>query len=396
MKRRDFTRSLSVQAVAASTLPSALLASDDVDIEEIDIEKPMDQVSDLVDLFYAHMKLCEVKEGETFLFYATPGIQRKEYITASLAAAKLLGANAFSLVANSPGIGNEGVPTGLPGGAAGGEGSLLGATFVAADVVYGEIPLYNDGHNAALAAGTRTLQVFQPAETLKRMYPHEEVTKRSYAGAEVMRAANEIRVTDDFGSDFTLSKNGRPGHAQVGFTKDKGRWDHWPSGLVACGPIETESNGVYVIKKGDIILSLQHRATSDIKITLEDGRLVKIEGGYDAQMIRERLELFQLPDGQQYDSDGNLNDPFRISHAGWGTEHRAQWQVFGMDSESMYGSVMVSLGRNVFDYTGKYAGLDGENYTPIHIDICCRNKNLYLDGELIVSSDNEIIPPELA
>ena len=62
MKRRDFTKAFSVQAVAASALPSALLASNDVHIEEIDIEKPMDQASDLVDLFYAHMKLCEIKE----------------------------------------------------------------------------------------------------------------------------------------------------------------------------------------------------------------------------------------------------------------------------------------------------------------------------------------------
>ena len=61
MKRRDFTKALSVQAVAASALPSVLTASNDVDIEEVDIEKPMDQASDLVDLFYGHLKLNGVK-----------------------------------------------------------------------------------------------------------------------------------------------------------------------------------------------------------------------------------------------------------------------------------------------------------------------------------------------
>ena len=388
MKRRDFTKALSVQAVAASALPSVLTASNDVDIEEVDIEKPMDQASDLVDLFYGHLKLNGVKEGETFLFYSTPGFARKEYITASLAAAKMLGANAFSLVATSPGKGTARWAD---------QGSLLEETFLASDIVYGQIPLYTDAHNAALAAGTRTLMVGQGVETLKRMYPHEDVIKRTYAGAEVLRTANEIRVTDDFGSDFTLRKDGRKGHAQVGISKDKGRWDHWPSGLIACGPLETESNGIYVVKEGDIILGLQHRATSDVTITLEGGRLVNIEGGYDAQMIRERLELFQLPDGQQYDSDGNLNDPFRIAHAGWGTEHRAQWQIVGMDSESMIGSLMVSIGRNMFGSSDKYAGLHGKNYTPVHIDICCRNKNLYLDGEQIVSAEGggKILPPEL-
>ena len=389
MKRRDFAKAFSVQAVAASALPSALLASNDVDIEEIDIEKPMDQASDLVDLFYAHLKLCEVKAGETFLFYSTPGFARKEYITASLAAAKMLGANAFSLVAtsNSSATSDRDLAP----------SQLLEKTFLASDIVYGQIPLYTDAHNVALAAGTRTLMVTQGVDTLKRGFPNEDVIRRTYAGAEVLRTANELRFTDDFGSDFTLRKDGRKGHAQVGVSKDKGRWDHWPSGLIACGPLETESNGIYVVKRGDIILGLQHRATSDVKITLEGGRLVKIEGGYDAQMIRERLELYKLPDGAQYDSDGNLNDPYRIAHAGWGTEHRAQWHIVGMDSESMIGSVMVSIGRNMFGSSDKYAGLHGKNYTPVHIDICCRNKNLYLDGEQIVSSENggTILPPEL-
>ena len=153
MKRRDFTKALSVQAVAVSALPSALTASNDVDIEEVDIEKPMDQASDLVDLFYGHLKLNGVKEGETFLFYSTPSFARKEYITASLAAAKLLGANAFSLVAtsNSSATANRDLAP----------SQLLEETFVASDIVYGQIPLYTDAHNAALAAGTRTLMVGQ-------------------------------------------------------------------------------------------------------------------------------------------------------------------------------------------------------------------------------------------
>ena len=143
---------------------------------------------------------------------------------------------------------------------------------------------------------------------------------------------------------------------------------------------------------GDVILGLQHRCLDEVRITMEAGRLVRIEGGYDADMIRERLELFE----DYVDPDGNLADPFRISHAGWGTEHRAQWHVMGMDSESMYGSVMVSIGRNMFDSGDRYAGLGGLNYTPVHIDICCRNKRMYLDDELIVDSDNTIVPADLA
>ena len=39
--------------------------------------------------------------------------------------------------------------------------------------------------------------------------------------------------------------------------------------------------------------------------------------------------------------------------------------------------------------------LAGTNYTKAHIDLCCRHKNLYLDGELIVNEDEEIVPEYL-
>ena len=124
---------------------------------------------------------------------------------------------------------------------------------------------------------------------------------------------------------------------------------------------------------------------------MEKGRLTKIEGASDARMLREHLQRY----ADIKDPKGNLSDPFRIAHAGWGTEHRAQWHVMGMDSESQYGNVMVSIGRNMFDSKDEYSGLGGKNYTPVHVDVCCRDKKLYLDGELIVDN-NRIVVPALA
>lgn len=368
MKRRDFCKSVSIQTLAASTLPAALLA-ENVRVEEVDPEPRSKQAADLVDLFTRHMRICKVEEGETFLFYSNPGYARPEYITASLAAAKALGANAFSLVAMS--------------GTA--ESDMLQSAFVGADIVYGAIPLYADAHNFAVRSGTRTLMVQQPVETLRRMFPDEDVIRRTSTGARRIEEANEIRVTDDQGTDFTMGKAGRKGAYGCGVSDVPGRWDHWPSGLVTCAPLEDRAEGVYMINPGDIILGLQLRCQSQVKITLEGGRLTKIEGGMDADMLRERLEFYS----DDRDPQGRLSDPFRISHAGWGAEHRAQWHIMGMDSETMYGSIMVSLGRNMFDSLG------GANYTLAHVDICCRNKRLYLDGDLIVDN-NKILPPELA
>ena len=72
MKRRDFCKSVSIQTLAASTLPAALLA-ENVRVEEVAGEPDSQQEADLVDLFTRHMRLCKVSAGETFLFYSTPG-----------------------------------------------------------------------------------------------------------------------------------------------------------------------------------------------------------------------------------------------------------------------------------------------------------------------------------
>ena len=116
---------------------------------------------------------------------------------------------------------------------------LLEAAFKAADIVYGQIPLYTDAHNAALASGTRTLMVAQGVETLRRMFPDDDVIKRTYAGAERMWAANEIRVTDDRGSDF-------------------GRW-------IECLPVDVEQ-GL------NVKVTTQHYAETSVRLATRWGR----------------------------------------------------------------------------------------------------------------------------
>lgn len=315
---------------------------------------------DLINLFKDELHLCNVRKDETVLIFTDPKFKYPLYGGAALSASKLLGAQAYILATPSD--------------------TELSSEFVLnswkqADMVIGitSIPwLYTDAHNEALAQGTRTLLIEEPIENLRRLFPCEDVTKRTYAGARRIACAREIRVTDDSGSDFVMLKEGRKGHAQVGVADKPGRWDHWPSGLVACAPLEDSAEGVYVINPGDILLHFKRHATAPIHITLHEGLITKIEGGYEATMLREFLEKYDDPDA------------YRISHAGWGTDHRANWNVIGMDSESFYGSVMVSLGSNMFNAKEEFSGLGGTNHTKAHFDICCRNKRLYLDGELII------------
>ena len=212
--------------------------------------------------------------------------------------------------------------------------------------------MYTATSDEALAAGVRVLMVQEPPDALRRMRPDAGVMRRTLAGAQRMQPAGEMRVTSQAGSDFTLRKDGRKAHAQWGVADIPGRWDHWPSGLVTCAPLEDSAEGRYVIAPGDVLLGQWRKATSPVELTLHAGRITDIQGGVDAAMLRDYLAGFDDPDG------------YRLSHAGWGTDPRADWQHIGMDSESFYGSVMVSLGRNVFNAPAPYCGMGGANASP--------------------------------
>ena len=83
---------------------------------------------------------------------------------------------------------------------------------------------------------------------------------------------------------------------------------------------------------------------------------------------------------QQAGDDGS----YRLAHAGWGIDRRADWEHVGMDSESYYGNVTVALGRNIFNAPHEHCGLGGENRAKIHFDMCLLGKSLSLDDRLII------------
>ena len=329
--------------------------------------------ADLVAAFRAELELCRVQAGETVLIFTDPRFIHPEYVPAAFAAARTLGAETY--VMNSQGDQTL-------------EDRLVRAAWENADMILGMSMLprgigswmYTDTSNDALKAGARILMVQEPFAGLKRMLPNEAIRRRGLIGAQMLEEAKEIRVTSAAGSDYVMRKDGRKGAYQCGIADERGRWDHWPSGLVTCAPIEDSAEGRYVVEPGDVLLGLWRYAQTRVEMTLEKGRIVKIEGGSDAYLLQSYL-----------DSHGD-DGAYRFSHAGWGTDERADWGAIGMDSESKYGTVLVAIGRNVFDAPAAHCGLGGRNSSTAHCDICCRKTSFWLDGRLIVENEQFIVP----
>src|SRR3990172_2777338 len=126
--------------------------------------------AELVPLFRRHLELCRVEAGQTVLVF-TDSMMNPAYPAAVFGACGEIGATVFQIVVPSNGdyIDSRAVIDAW-------KGSNL-VVAIAATVPW----LYSDAHNEALEAGVRTLMVEEPEDILRRLFPTEEVRKRTIA-----------------------------------------------------------------------------------------------------------------------------------------------------------------------------------------------------------------------
>ena len=320
----------------------------------------------MLEAFETILKLCKLSPGEVVLIFTDIDFPHPDYASNVLRAAHKIGAEGYILTA--------GEMQSL-------QDPLIRAAWLQADLLLGMsfLPgnfswMYTDLHNEALKAGARVLMVQEPPTVLLRLLPNPVVFQRGKNGAALMKQAKYIRVTSEDGTDLTASKEGRKGAFQCGFVDEPGKWDHWPSGMVYCAPLENSADGILVVRPGDALIGMglwQH-AKQEIRFTFKNGRITDINGGEEAGLIREKLE-----------QDGN-EVAFRLAHMGWGLDDRADWACVGMDSESFMGNVTIALGRNIFDTPHIYCGMGGQNRAGIHFDMCLLHKSMYLDEKIVI------------
>lgn len=336
--------------------------------------------ADLVGLFREGLKQSRLQAGETAIIYCDT-LTNPNYPAAFLAAAKDLGAVAFQIV--QPAIPAE---TGQGPGRAK-PSPLIGEAMKSADLVVDVSiggMLYSMDQDAILAAKTRILRVREPDDCLLRLFPNEDVRARSRRGGERLAAARRIRITSPEGTDLVMDKADRRIHLQYGMAEEPGRWDHWPTGMVCTTPVEDTVEGTLVVGRASLIFPFERYVAEPMTLKFQKGVVTSIEGGADAITLREYLW-----------SSAETNRR-RLAHVGWGTDHRARWDVLsfrgadgggGAEARSIYGGVLLALGEN--------RDLGGQNAASVHCDIALRRARMELDGVAVVE-DGRILDPALA
>jgi 2,5-dihydroxypyridine 5,6-dioxygenase len=338
--------------------------------------------SAFADLCERMLRLCKLTEGES-LILLSQGQERAEYVDAFLTAGQRLGAKVMNLrlpYSSSATSGEVGVWT--VGKTPLADNQPAVDVLKSADMVVETLfLLFSDELTEIQQAGTRILTCIEPVDVLARLFPTEDLKRRTDAAIEALAAARALRFTNRAGTDVTY-RIGYPVKAQYGFVDKPGQWDHWPSGgmVLTCGE-DDGIDGRVVVDRGDILLPFKQYVQEPIEFAIEAGRITEIRGGgFQAELVRTYMADFDDPDA------------YGLSHIGWGMDERAKWAALATDSRG-HGMELRAFSGNVLFSTGPNDIVGGPNHTSCHLDIPMRGCSLFLDdrpvivdGELVVEA----------
>lgn len=174
-------------------------------------------------------------------------------------------------------------------------------------------------------------------------------------------AASTARVTTPHGTDVTMSIEGRRGRALHGFanTTDISAGYCLESSLA---PVEGTAEGVIVVNASIPGVSLIR--DKPVRIYMEKGMAVAIEGGSEARMFRDLLASFGDP------------GVYNLGELGVGMNPNCVLDGTMMSDESVYGSIQLALG------TSAYIG--GTVKAAAHYDTILTDATLELDGRAVL------------
>jgi 2,5-dihydroxypyridine 5,6-dioxygenase len=329
--------------------------------------------STFADLCERMLRLCKLRDGES-LIVLSQGQERAEYVDAFLTAGQRLGAKVMNLrlpYSSSATSGEVGVWT--VGKTPLSDNQPAVDVLKSADMVVETLfLLFSDELTEIQQAGTRILTCIEPVDVLARLFPTEDLKRRTDAAIEALAAARALRFTNRAGTDVTY-RIGYPVKAQYGFVDKPGQWDHWPSGgmVLTCGE-DDGIDGRVVVDRGDILLPFKQYVQEPIEFAIEAGRITEVRGGgYQAELVRTYMADFDDPDA------------YGLSHIGWGLDERAKWAALATDSRG-HGMELRAFSGNVLFSTGPNDIVGGPNHTSCHLDIPMRGCSLFLDDRPVI------------
>jgi len=194
--------------------------------------------------------------------------------------------------------------------------------------------------------------------------------------AELTRSAKTMRVTTPAGTDMEFDNDPKRPVFTEGVVADR-PGDYMLIGQVDWAPVEKTLNGKIVFDGSVWPPDDLGRLASPIILTVEDGKVLRIDGGREARTLARWLDGF--------------NDPamHNVAHIAYGCNPGAKLSGRIVEDERIWGAVEWGLG-----YQGEtFLGVAGPAKT--HTDGICLNASIWMNGKQI-ASEGTYIHPDLA
>ena len=184
---------------------------------------------------------------------------------------------------------------------------------------------------------------------------------------DLLTQANTARATSPGGTDLTVNLAGRAAVPITGMVRERGERTACPDVESFIAPLETSANGVVVVNASASIVGV---LGDPIRITVKNGRAVKIEGGDAARQINKALEAAGAPNA------------YTLAEFAFGLNPEGVIRGVIVEDEGVAGTGHVALGGNSF--------FGGTSIAPIHLDFVYHSPTLWLDDEIVIQ-DGEFL-----
>ncbi len=183
-----------------------------------------------------------------------------------------------------------------------------------------------------------------------------------------LEKAKEIHITTPAGTDLFYNKSGINAIAADGNYTIAGKGGNLPAGEVYAPPNGKRIEGKVVVDGS----SRTHEHTilikKPIELTIENGVIIKIEGGEEAKQLENTLKWA----ASVAKNPGNVR---RICELGIGLNPKASIIGAMIVDDKTLGTAHIGIGSNYW--------FGGNIYAIIHLDQVFKNPTIYLDDELL-------------
>jgi len=220
-------------------------------------------------------------------------------------------------------------------------------------------------------------------EMFTRTVPIDYVSlRKTCAVAQArLKGAKSVQVQTDLGTDITVGVGGREAKNDDGDFGGSGKGGNLPAGEVFISPKLGESNGVIVFD-GSITLDKTLVIKKPMKVMVEKGHIIKVDGGKEAKQMRdflheagerpfEMVKTGEMTIEKAREYSGNATN---LGELGIGLNPKAKIVGNVLEDEKALGTVHFAMGSNY----------DQDALALIHSDGIIKNPTVTIDGKTLM------------